>query len=733
MAKTVKILAAIIIGLILVLAIAVFVITRLIDPNDFKPEISAAARDNANLDLTINGNLAWTFWPSLGVQIGHTEARLVDDEELFAGIDSAHLGVALWPLFSGKVEMDEIRIQALTLNLIEGPNGPNWERIAASETPEAETPDAAAEAESSGIDIPLSIPSIVISDANVRYRVLADGTDIVVEHANISAQNVSLDQPFPLQASLRYQDQSDIRIDTSIDTVLAMNLDKNIFKLSPLTIDADIGGVTITPLSVHTQMNVEAALDEDRVSVRELVLEAAGTRTSGGVDINQLSGKMIFAGEIKTAPFDANAALKSIGEAPIETSDANALKSVSLEAKLTGPENSIMLNPLTIKLDSSTIQGSAGLADIDSGKIVFNLSLDKLVADGYMPPDTGVAEESVVASNASTGILPPLSDETLLPLEDLRTLIIDGKLHVGSVSLMDIQASEMDFVVKANQGLMQLTQAQGKALGGTFSATASLDARTDTPVMTLSKKVTHVQVQPVATMALEDDLFTGILDMTLDFSSKGNSEKALVENAKGSTTFKLVDGTVRGANLHNTLVGGINDMLGAYKQLAEFIPGQESGKLPLELSEDTKIIDLTGAAHLEKEIAYVDKLDAKLNRGAVDGAGHLNLRSEEFDFQLSMQSPDISDSKYLKDQVWPLHCEGNLEGSAADWCRPDKDGFKKIGKDVAAKAAADKIKEKYGIESDGDTAEEVIKDAAKQKANEEVKKQLNDKLNKLFK
>ena len=98
-----------------------------------------------------------------------------------------------------------------------------------------------------------------------------------------------------------------------------------------------------------------------------------------------------------------------------------------------------------------------------------------------------------------------------------------------------------------------------------------------------------------------------------------------------------------------------------------------------------------------------------------------------------MKSPELTDNKYLKDQTWPMRCRGNLAGDAADWCRHDKDGFKAIGKDVAARAAKDRIAEKFGIEGEGDTAEEVVKDAAKQKAKEEVNKQLEEGLKKLFK
>src|SRR5690606_28072955 len=192
------------------------------------------------------GDLDWTFWPSLGVQIGRTEARLPDDEALFAGIDAVHLGVAVWPLLFGSVEMDDVLIDGLQLDLVEGPDGANWEKIGAGDSTDTTAEPAATDETAGGgaMDIPVSIPSLTINNANIRYRVLADGTDILVEQANISAQNLSLDQPFPLQVSLRYQDQSDMRIDTRLDTVLAMDLDTNRFVLSPLTVDADIAGVT---------------------------------------------------------------------------------------------------------------------------------------------------------------------------------------------------------------------------------------------------------------------------------------------------------------------------------------------------------------------------------------------------------------------------------------------------------------------------------------------------------
>jgi len=736
MGRLLKILLITVVAIILLLAIAVFVITQVIDPNEFKPEIEKQAREQANLTLNIEGDLAWQFWPSLGVSIGRTEARIADQEALFAALNEASLSVAVLPLLYGQVEMDGIRLAGVEVNLVDAPDGANWELIGPQSTAEAETPEEATStesAESGSLDIPLTIPEVIVSDGKVRYRNTVDGTDIVVEHFNLSAQDVNLNEPFALQMSLRYQDQSDMRVDMSLDTVLAADIDNTHFVLNPMTLDANIAGATTMPVDVHLEQNLDVNLTDDTLSIKDLLLTAAGTETRGNVDVKALTGDLQVSGKLATQPFDANKVLQSIGEAPIETTDSNALSKISLDATLGGEPGSVMVKPLTLKLDNSTLSGSAGLASLASGKIVFDLLLDTINLDGYMPPSTEEDSSDAAAGTGKTGGTASLSTDELIPVETLRPLLIDGKFAIGSLSYDGISASDLKFAVTAQNGVIKLTQATGKTLDGSFSAQATLDASGKTPKMTASNTVTSVQIQPIAQMALDDDLAKGLFSMTGNYSASGNSEKALMDSAKGTLDLNLSDATVRGLNLYNTLVGGVNDMLGQFQGLAAaMIPGQESGKLPSALSEDTKILDLNSKARLDKNVAYLDSLDAVLSKGKISGNGWMNILNQDFDLKIGMQSPELGTSKYLTDTTWPLRCEGNLEGNPAKWCGPDKSGFKDIGKQVAAKATQDKLKDKLGIEGEGDTAEEVIKDAAKKKAKEEVDKQIQDGLKKLF-
>ena len=739
MARAIKIFLIVIAALVVLLAATVFVVTQVIDPNDFKPQIREQAMTQANLDLEIPGDLAWQFWPSLGVSLGRTEARIAGEEDLFAGINSASVGVAVWPLLFGQVEMDGVTLDGLEVNLVETADGANWEKIGPQDGAEEETAPTEEEqpGESGGMDIPLTIPSVAITDGKIRYRNTTDGTDIRVEHFNFNAQDVSLEEPFPMQMSLRYQDQSDMRVDLNLETTLAADLENNHFVLDPMTLDADIAGMTTNPVSVHLEQKLDVNLDEDRAQVTDLLLEAAGTRTTGNATVTGLTGEMKVAGQINTEPFDANKALEAIGEEPIATRDDNALSKVALSATLDGPANSVMVNPLKVTLDSSTLTGTAGLENLETGKIVFDLNLDKITLDGYLPPQSD-EEDSAAASGAGGGTggkeggTTQLSEAELIPVDSLRPLLLDGSLKIGELNYDTIQASNIVFNVDAKDGVLRLTKASGDTLQGGFNASGRLDVSGNTPRISFKQNVSSMQLQPVVAMALDKDLAKGIFSMDLDFSASGNSEKALVNSAKGNASMNLADGTVRGLNLYGTLVGGVNDMLGRFQGLSALIPNQESGKLPAALSEDTKIIDLTTKASLNQQVANLDSLEAKLDKGTLSGNGWMNMLTQEFDLKIGMQSPELGGSKYLEDVTWPLRCQGSLAGSPAKWCGPDKEGFAKIAQQAATNAAKGKLKEKLGIDAEGDTTEEVMKNAAKKKAQEKIEEEMGDKLKGFF-
>ncbi|WP_153606102.1 AsmA family protein, partial [Pseudomonas aeruginosa] len=64
-----KVLGLFFLGLLLLVVALGFALTHLFDPNDYKDEIRQIARDKANLELDLKGDIGWSLFPWLGLEL----------------------------------------------------------------------------------------------------------------------------------------------------------------------------------------------------------------------------------------------------------------------------------------------------------------------------------------------------------------------------------------------------------------------------------------------------------------------------------------------------------------------------------------------------------------------------------------------------------------------------------------------------------------------------------------
>ena len=82
-----KLLGALLLGLLLLIAVAGFALTYLLDPNDYKDEIRSLVQDKTGYDLQINGDIGWSLFPWLGLELADARlARVGMSDQPFADI-----------------------------------------------------------------------------------------------------------------------------------------------------------------------------------------------------------------------------------------------------------------------------------------------------------------------------------------------------------------------------------------------------------------------------------------------------------------------------------------------------------------------------------------------------------------------------------------------------------------------------------------------------------------------
>src|SRR3977135_397164 len=110
-------------GIVVLIALVIAIVAATFDPNKYKPEIAAAVKDKTGRTLAIEGNLALTFFPSIGIALGRASLSEPDSSRIFARVEQAKISLALWPLLSKRVVVDRVTLSGLTLDLVQHKGG----------------------------------------------------------------------------------------------------------------------------------------------------------------------------------------------------------------------------------------------------------------------------------------------------------------------------------------------------------------------------------------------------------------------------------------------------------------------------------------------------------------------------------------------------------------------------------------------------------------------------------
>lgn len=129
-ARVAKWTAIILGGIVLLLVATVFVLTSIVNPNRYRSKIEGIVADLAGRPFVIQGNLALTWYPWLGIRTGpaHLDHAPGVPGPPIVEWQSISVAAKAWPLLKGDVVADRIRLQSPVIHLRRDAQGHgNWE------------------------------------------------------------------------------------------------------------------------------------------------------------------------------------------------------------------------------------------------------------------------------------------------------------------------------------------------------------------------------------------------------------------------------------------------------------------------------------------------------------------------------------------------------------------------------------------------------------------------------
>ncbi|MBB2496828.1 AsmA family protein [Aquipseudomonas ullengensis] len=719
-----KILGLTFLGLLLIVIGLGFALTHLFDPNDYKDEIQQLARDKANLELKLNGDIGWSLFPWLGLELTDaTLASAATPDKPFADLRLLGFSVRVLPLLRKEVQMSDIRIDGLNLTLQRDDKGHgNWEQIGkpaktsdAAATSPADTasaePTAQAPAERSDTPLKLDIDSLTVSNSRIDYHDARSGKQFGAEGIELTTGAIREGASIPLKLTAYLAaNQPLLRAKTNLQTQLRFDRALKRYQLEDLKLSGEVSGEPLKGKTLTFATEGQLLLDQ-AAQIAEwtgLKLSANQLRALGELKLRNLDQAAQLEGNLSVAQVNLREFLTGVGVELPPMRDATSLGQFELSSRLAGSPNSLAFNDLALKLDGSSLSGSLAISDFAKQALRVQLKGDTFNVDRYLPPQdkdasAGVARKNEVkqavaaAGKNGNSELPSTpsqqawSDKPMLPLEQLRKLDVQADLSFGQLTLSKLPIESAKLQATGKDGVLNLQELRGDLYGGEFSAKAQLDARPAIPLLTAQKRISRIPVEKLLEAQGEKPPVKGLLDLNADIRTQGNSQKAWIDALNGKADFSLSDGALLDANLEQQLCQGIATLN------RKSLSSEPRGK-------DTPFEELHGSLTFHNGVASNPDLKARLPGLAVSGDGDVDLRVLGMDYrvgitlegdQRAMPDPACQVNQRYVDIEWPLRCRGPLE-LGAKACRLDKDGMTKVASKLAGSKLEEKIEEKLG-------------------------------------
>ncbi|MFB1631959.1 MULTISPECIES: AsmA family protein [unclassified Pseudomonas] len=735
-----KILGLGLLGLLLIIVALGFALTHLFDPNDYKDEIRQLARDKAHVELTLNGDIGWSLFPWLGLELHDASiATLTAPKQPFADLQMLGLSVRVLPLLRREVQMSDVRVEGLNLTLARDEHGHgNWEDIGKPLPAQTGAPaDAPAQAPAEPTSTPsdsgsersvkLDIDSLTVNNARVQYTDAKSGQAFSAESIQLSTGPVHEGANIPLKASA-FLSASQPNIKARTELAGELRFDRKLkrynfedMRLSGETSGEPLAGKTMT-FSAQGQLLVDLAANV--ASWSGLKVSANQMRALGELNVRDLDKTPQLSGGLSIAQFDLRTFLDGIGHPLPATNDPTVFGKLELVSRLQGTPNSLTLEDLAVKLDESGFSGRVAIEDFAKQALRLQLKGDTFDADRYLPAKSEEAkgataarqaevkqQEASAVAGAGTSPLPNAptqvawSNDKLLPVDRLRALDLQADIAFGSLTLDKLPISDAQLAVTGQGGLVTLQTLRGGLYNGSFDAKGTVDVRPAVPQIGISTKINRVPVEHFIKAEGKEQAppVKGLLTLSSDLTATGNSQKALIDTLNGAANFTINDGVLVNANLEQQLCQAIATLN------RKSLSGEPRGK-------DTPFEELRGSLVIRNGVASNPDLKARIPGLTVNGQGDLDLRVLGMDYnvgvivegdQRAMPDPACQVNERFVGIEVPLRCRGPLE-LGAKACRLDQEGLGKVAAKLAGNRLKDKIDEKLG-----DKVSPELKDALK--------------------
>ena len=568
------------------------------DPNQYKGQVADLVKEKTQRALTIEGDIRLTLFPKVGVQLGKARLSEFRSVKEFAGLEQMRVSLALLPLLSKHVVVDQVQIDGLRVNLVKHKDGTTnfADLIEAQETaaPATAPPSVAA------APIRFDIDGVKVSKAAVSWKDEVAGTEYMVSNLDLETGRVAPGVPVKIELGAAFT-ASEPKLDVKLQCAGNVTVDpqNRSFSVAVLTASVRAQGPQL-----EADLNIRLSGVEGSakaLQVREFLITVDARHADNAVK-GTLSTPIVA--DFETQLFELP---KLAGELDV-TSPALPMK--KLKVPLAGTVRADLgkqkVNAdLTARLDESNIKARIDMADFAAPFTRFEVAIDKLNVDRYFPlTEKGEAKGEPASSPQA---------EQPIDFSPIKKLNLAGSLRIDELIASNVKAQNVRMDVKAKGGRLEVDPLSANLYQGSAKGTASVNANNNQ--LAIRQNLSGISIGPLLRDALKQDLLDGRGNVALDVTATGNTVSAIKKTLNGSAALNLQDGAIKGINLAQSLRNA----------KAMFTGGTRDSEQAAAAGEKTDFSELSASFVIRDGVAHSDDLLAKSPFLRLTGAGDINI------------------------------------------------------------------------------------------------------------
>jgi AsmA protein len=491
----------------------VLYITLLFDVNAFKPELIELVKKQTGRELQIKQDLSWSFFPKLGIDLGGiilSNPQGFDTDEMIK-VKGVVASVALKPLFSNKVQIEQLLLDGVEINLVTTQDGRSSLDGLVAENAPKNTPEVTQESPSKGsgqftMD-ELSIGGVGVTNAKVNIINLAQDSLTTLNLKEFTLGKFSLGQASQLQ--YEFEMAANINVSSQGKGLLTVSSDLSKLSIDGLDIKTTMSGDAL-PETINTAMTGALSLDINRQSLQLTLDRLSAQDFSGSADIGVNYANPIpkinlslMLDEMDLDPYlpaeegdpatdihepSTTVAALEPDLSALKTLDVNlkvkvaAIKAAKLKTENWQIAMKVKNGKLVIKEFSLELyQGKMNLtASLDANQTIARYQFEQSLEGVQIRPLLMDAAELEVLSGTANFSMAG-TGQSLIPTKLKQNLVADGAFEVADGALYGVNIPQM------------LRTAQAK-LSGELSAVDTQELKTDFSSLTGSFSIKEASV-----------------------------------------------------------------------------------------------------------------------------------------------------------------------------------------------------------------------------------------------